>query len=268
MKMERLREITEKLGAHSHGERINITFLAGTDKLWLSVMSSSEEKFEKIQSIIDGYSEEFLVIEHHRIPDPRLDWEYLNQVDFYNLYELMVLGIEADIKTLISNPPPHPIYAFVVGTSPEHYSMESFANTEQEWMARKKSYEKSGSSIDDSAKYWSPEFGLSHTFAGIEPWRPMYEALELIEKVASEHYDKTQGNGSFNTIYETRFTKLAVQALKANMYLFNDVSTTEDFVSYIQDPTGNGDEIYAMMETVPIGRVREIYGKDLDRKLQ
>lgn len=259
MNMKRLREITETLGEHTSGQRIEITLHKTTEKLGLSMVSPNAEKHAKLQELLVDYKDEFLRIDHHRVPDSTIDWQFLNQIDFLDLSNKMATGIEADINALIETPPGDPIYAFVVGISPDHRSLETSANSESAWNTHKANYEKSGISTDGATKYTVPEFTLEHAHADKQHWDPLYEALAKVEKVTDKYYDLTDGVGGFFTIFSYRFTQMAILALKQKMHLFENVSTTANFITYVQDYVGNGDDAYTALETVPLERVREMF---------
>lgn len=263
MKMDRLREIVDELSEFATGERAQITFIAGTEKLWLSVLSSTDQRYKKIQELVANYENEFIRIEHHRTPDSSLDWAYLDKINFLELSRKMAAGLQADIECLIENPPSDPIYAFVVGISPEHYSMEVRVNSSSKWDATKTSYEESDIEITSSTKYWAPNFDLNCKLADITHWQPVYDLLQNVEKITREHFDLTNGSANFTSIYTRRFTQMAVLALKQNIHLFRKLEVTKDFVCYVQDYVGNGDDFYTALETVPLDRAMEMYSDQI-----
>lgn len=260
MKIERLREIMETLNTQAQVDRMNVTFMAGTDKLQLAVGCNTQDRYEKAGEILTEIKNEFALIENYRIYNSGLDMSFLDQIDFIDLYNKIAYGIEADIKALIANPPLDPIYAFTVGLSPEHYSIENNANTEVEWKKYKEKLEGSKSDATMSSKYWAPHFSLNHELANFEFWSPLYEAFEHVQTIASKHFELTGGRSQFFTQwYTSRLLQMTIHALKKKLHLFEEVRTTDDFVAYVQDPVGNGDELFTAMETMSFERAAEIH---------
>ncbi|MDC0435232.1 DUF4303 domain-containing protein [bacterium] len=259
MDIKRLREITQTLGDHTSGQRVDITFHKTTERLGLSVTSPNAERYEKLQVLLDDYKDEFIMIENYRVTDSTLDWQFIQKIDFLDLCSKMAEGIKAEIEALIQTPPADPIYAFVVGISPDHMSLETSANSESAWQSHNKHNDSSGISSEGAGKYFVPEFTLEHARAGKKPWDPLYETLEKIQKISEEYYELTGGIGRFHQFFDRRFTQMAVHALKQNMHLFKQVSTTQEFVAYVQDYVGNGDDAFTALETVPVERVREMF---------
>lgn len=239
------------------GIQVKLPF--GTDALCLKAYPSTEDNHRKIEVIVKPYEDKFLRIEILRSPDPSLEHQFLNRIDFLKLSELMAHVIGEEIRAICANPPPNPIYAFAVGISPAHHSMDISANSEEEWLKRKVYYTKTGSSITDDSKYWSPEFTLEHPHADASTWNDLYELLGNIESITNEYYDLTNGDGQLSAKIERRYTQMAIHALRKHLPLFDSLPTANGFAAYVQDCTGSGDDAFSALETVPIDTVRIMY---------
>jgi len=260
MNLTDLRALRDKLEPYSYGiGGIQVKLPFGTDDLCLTAYPSTEEKHRKIEEILEPYKDKFLRIDILRSPDPSLEHQFLSRIDFLRLSDLMAHVIGEEVRAICADPPADRIYAFAVGISPAHYSMDLRANSEEEWLKRKAYYAETGSSISDDCKYWSPEFTLEHPHADGSAWDELYELLGDIEGITSEYYDLTHGDGQLFATIERRYTQMAIHALKRHLPLFDSLPKAEHFAAYVQDYTGSGDDAYSALETVPLDTVRVMY---------
>jgi len=260
MNLDDLRALRDKLEPHSYGiGGIQVKIPFGTDDLCLTVYPSTDEKQRAVEEILEPYRDKFLRIDILRSYDPSLAHSYLDRIDFFALKDSMARVIEAQIRRIVSDYDGEPFYAFVVGISPAHYSFDTSVNTESAWATRKAYYLEKGSGVDTGLKFWSPEFTAEYPRAEEDTFDDLYAILGQMEEVSDEYYSLTQETTSFYQLVERRFTQMATHALKANFEALEGLRKTEDFVAYVQDYTGSGDDIYTELETVPLRRLKEMY---------
>jgi hypothetical protein len=183
MNLTDLHALRDKLEPYSYGiGGIQVKLPFGTDDLCLTAYPSTEEKHRKIEEILEPYKDKFLRIDILRSPDPSLKLQFLNRIDFLRLSDLMANVIGEEVRAICADPPANRIYAFAVGISPAHCSMDLRANSEEEWLKRKAYYVETGSSISDDCK-------------------PLFDSLPKAEHFAAYVQDYTgSGDDAFSAL--------------------------------------------------------------------
>lgn len=259
MTLAEIRELRDRLEPLSYAiGGIQVKFPFKTDDLCLTAFPSTEERRKEMERILEPYRKRFFLIDLQLQPDPSLCHKYLNQIDFFRLKEVLVPALRAEIDALLNRPNPEPLYAFVLGVSPSHHGLTIFWNTPNNWVAREAYYAAGGHPAHLSTKYNGPDFCCEPLAENRAVWGPVWETLEKFDRVCDEFYDATRGGGVFYGIYENRFRATAIHALKEVATDLERLPRTADFVYYVQDYVGAGDDLFLMLETIPEKRLRQV----------
>lgn len=259
MTLSEIRELRDKLEPLSYAiGGIQVKFPFQTDEVCLTAFPSTQDRLEEMRRILEPYRKRFLRIDLQRHADPSLCWRFLQRIDFFHLETALVPALQAEIDELLRRPKSEPLYAFVLGVSPEHHGIAVFWNTPASWAAREAHYAEKGYTADQSTKYNGPDFCCTPLTEAHAVWGPVWETLRVHEKVCGEFYDLTGGEGIFFSIYENRFRATAARALREVMPKLDRLPKIADFVAYVQDYVGGGDDLFLKLETIPEMRLRQV----------
>ncbi|RYD71916.1 MAG: DUF4303 domain-containing protein, partial [Verrucomicrobiaceae bacterium] len=237
---------------------IQVKFPFQTDELCLTAFPSTEERREKMERILEPYRNRFLRIDLQLEPDSNLCRTFLDKIDFFQLKAALLPALRAEIEAIACRGKPEPLYAFVLGVSPAHESVAVFWNTAKSWSAREEYYASTGHTSHPSTKYNGPDFRCEPLTQTQAVWEPVWEVLGNYDQICGEFYKLTGGGGLFYQNYENRFRATAVHALREVASEFSRIARTDDFVFYVQDYVGNGDDLFLMLETVSEERLRKL----------
>lgn len=254
-----IRELRDKLEPLSFAiGGIQVKFPFQTDELCLTAFPSTQECLEQMHRLLEPYRKRFLCIDLQLQPDPSLCWKFLQRIDFFHFQAVLVPALRAEIDALLHRAKPDPLYAFVLGVSPEHHGVTIFWNTPDNWSAREAYYAANDHPAHPSTKYNGPDFLCEPLSGNHAVWKPVWDALASHDQACGEFYDLTSGGGIFFNIYENRFRDIAARALREVIPDLEALPRTTDFVAYVQDCVGGGDDLFLALETVPQKRLKEV----------